>query len=616
MDYKVFGCKTNKYFAEKWLVHPHLSEKEGYFIASCVVTDRAKAKWVKHAKKILPSIQKSEKLYLSGCGNIRDGVVDPRFFEVYPELEHYREKIEILPEDPDEWSGTPFVKGGRGYFAPKTHIPYRSDLKEKASELRKSMTWPEKNIWYRLLSMDKLEGARFVRQKPLLDYIVDFYCDELKLVIEIDGESHIGKEEKDGLRDKNLWEYGLIVLRFTNDEVLKNIDWVHERLKEYIIQYRTKKSPVRPETGGQTLYKGALRDKIRSLKKLAGKELFTRKYMVIQTGCDNFCTFCLTVQARGRHKWRPAEEIIAEIDEFVVSGGKEVVFTGINLGAWWSSTSNNYRESRFVELVERVLRETQLERLRISSLGVEFVTDELIALFENPRINAYVHLSIQSGSSKILKAMNRHYDGEQVRSVLEKLRNLKREDGLMLDIWADLIVGFPGETSEDYLDTEDIVRDFQITQLHAFPFSPHVEHYSVPAGVFTDQVPNHISQKRVKKLLAVWSEVFERFAGENVGQELRVLVEKIASPLPLLGGVGGGTPPNLPYKGRDEQNPQSSFHLESSFAKELSKFSGWSENYLFCDETNFEPFPWQEIARGKVIRGIYRKVIKKSSSED
>jgi tRNA A37 methylthiotransferase MiaB len=154
MDYKVFGCKTNKYFAEKWLVHPHLSDKEGYFIASCVVTDKAKAKWVKHAKKKLPELRDTEKLYLSGCGNIRDGVVDPRFFEVYSELSPYREKIEILPEDPDDFQ----------------------------------MTQEEKR------------------------------------------------------------------------EMMKT--------------------------------------KIRSLRKLAGKELFTRKYMVIQTGCDNFCTFCQTGHVR------------------------------------------------------------------------------------------------------------------------------------------------------------------------------------------------------------------------------------------------------------------------------------------------------------------------------
>jgi tRNA A37 methylthiotransferase MiaB len=110
LDYKVFGCKTNKYFAEKWLDHPYLSEKEGYFIASCVVTDKAKAKWVKHAKKILPKIQKSQKLFLSGCGNIRNGVVDPKFFDIYDELREYREQIEILPEDPDDFSITPEAK--------------------------------------------------------------------------------------------------------------------------------------------------------------------------------------------------------------------------------------------------------------------------------------------------------------------------------------------------------------------------------------------------------------------------------------------------------------------------------------------------------------------------
>lgn len=128
------------------------------------------------------------------------------------------------------------------------------------------------------------------------------------------------------------------------------------------------------------------------------------------------------------------EEILEEIRTFARGGGKEVVFTGINLGAWGSPSSNDYEASRFVELVEHVLSDTSLERLRISSLGVEFVSDKLISLFANIRINAYAHLSIQSGSSKILKAMNRHYDGAQLREVLEKLRNVKREDGLRLNI--------------------------------------------------------------------------------------------------------------------------------------------------------------------------------------
>ncbi len=431
MDYKVFGCKTNKYFAEKWLVHPHLEEKSGYFIASCVVTDKAKAKWVKHAKKILPKLWEKEKLFLSGCGNIRDGVVDPRFFEVYDELLSFKEKIEILPEDPDDF--------------------------------------------------------------------------------------HVTEEEK----------------------------------------------------------REMIRTKIRTLKKLSGKELFTRKYMVIQTGCDNFCTFCLTVQARGRHKWRQKNEIIDEIRDFVDRWGKEVVFTGINLGAWGSDTSNNFRDSRIVELITSILAETTLERLRISSLGVEFCSDELIGLFANPRIIAYAHLSIQSGSSSILKAMNRHYNGEKVREVLSKLRAIQRKDWVLLNLGADLIVWFPGETDEDFADTLELVEKYQITQLHAFAFSPHVDHYSVPAGSFDNQIPNHISQKRLKTLLHAWEIAFQNFAKSNEGKNLRVLVEKTNG----------------------------------------ENFSGWTENYLHASEVNFTPDLSQEKARWKVLEGEFLGGIQKMEEE-
>ena len=159
--------------------------------------------------------------------------------------------------------------------------------------------------------------------------------------------------------------------------------------------------------------------------------------------------------------------------------------------------------------------------------------------------------------------MNRHYDGDRVREVLSKLRNLEREDGVLLNIGADLIVGFPGETDEDYQDSEDLVREFEITQLHAFPFSGHLDHYSVPAGAYSDQIPNHTTQSRLKHLLRRGEEVFEQFAQRNIGKNVRILVEK------------------------RENNGAS--------------FSGWSENYLLCNETNVDLLPYQEILRGTVI---------------
>lgn len=215
--------------------------------------------------------------------------------------------------------------------------------------------------------------------------------------------------------------------------------------------------------------------------------LHTKKFVVIQTGCDNFCTFCLTIQARGRHRSRDMDDIISEIQDFVAHGGKEVVLTGTNIGAWGADTTNHTESSRIAELIENILKKTDIQRLRISSLGVEYIDDRLLELFREPRVNPYIHLSVQSGSEAILQSMNRHYTRTQLVDVLEKISSIQRTDKIPINIGADIIVGFPGETEADFEDTVEIVRGY-ITQLHAFPFSPHREHYSVPAGTFPNQI--------------------------------------------------------------------------------------------------------------------------------
>lgn len=215
-------------------------------------------------------------------------------------------------------------------------------------------------------------------------------------------------------------------------------------------------------------------EKIQSFKKtFESADIYTRKYLVIQTGCDNYCTFCLTVRARGAHKNRDSEAILEEIREFEQKGGKEVVLTGTNIGAWGTENSTQFEDSKLAELIRRILAETSISRVRISSLGVEFLSDEILELLKSKRMHAYVHLSIQSGSNHILSAMGRHYDRAILRKRLEKLKNLQREDGIRINIGADIIVGFPGETDEDFEDTLSLVEDFGISGLHAFPFSPH-----------------------------------------------------------------------------------------------------------------------------------------------
>jgi len=106
MRYKIFGCKTNKYFTEKWLGSNELSGKEGVFVASCVVTDKAKSKWLRYIRQEIKNLAENEKIFLSGCGTIKDGKVDENFYTQYPELEQYKERIELLPEDP-EGTNTP-----------------------------------------------------------------------------------------------------------------------------------------------------------------------------------------------------------------------------------------------------------------------------------------------------------------------------------------------------------------------------------------------------------------------------------------------------------------------------------------------------------------------------
>lgn len=185
MQYKVFGCKVNKYYTDRWLNSEYLADKTGTFVASCVVTDNAKRKWVRFVKKELQTLEKNQKIYISGCGAFKDGKAQENFFELYPELADGREKIEILDEAPEEDTG-------------------KISLREE--------------------------------------------------------------EKKD----------------FHNNFVQKENSKID----------------------------------FSKLEKLKKTQIYTRKNILIQGGCDSFCTFCLTVIKRGRHFYRSPEDIVEEILEF------------------------------------------------------------------------------------------------------------------------------------------------------------------------------------------------------------------------------------------------------------------------------------------------------------
>lgn len=253
--------------------------------------------------------------------------------------------------------------------------------------------------------------------------------------------------------------------------------------------------------------------------------LYTKKFVMIQNGCDTHCTFCLTILKRGKNRSRTLEDIIMEINEFVAGGGKEIVLTGINLAAWWSESTRKPEQSKFSDLLESIIKYTSVPRIRISSLGPEFLDEKFFELMKNQRFLPHFHFSIQSFSDKVLKLMNRNYDAALLDSVLTRIRNLERPDKELISIGADIITGFPGETAEEFEKTVEGVRKYVITKLHAFPFSAHEKWESVPAAKLPEQIPFSDRKKRNAELMLVGDHVRNEFLLKNKWKKHIVLVE-------------------------------------------------------------------------------------------
>ena len=244
-----------------------------------------------------------------------------------------------------------------------------------------------------------------------------------------------------------------------------------------------------------------------------GNGIYTKHFVMIQNGCDNHCSFCLTVLKRGQHRSRDLNEIITEIQQIEAQGGKEIVLTGINLMARGASNTRNPSESQFPELLEAILRETNIPRIRISSIGPEYASDHFFELVQDERILPHFHYSIQSFSDKVLKLMRRNYDSKLLDRVLKQTRQLHTTNEI--SIGADLIVGFPGETEADFLETLKGVVTYGITKLHAFPFSDHHKGETVPASLYPDQVNQAVKRERESRLLAVGEKVRNDFIARN-----------------------------------------------------------------------------------------------------
>ena len=252
--------------------------------------------------------------------------------------------------------------------------------------------------------------------------------------------------------------------------------------------------------------------------------VYTKHFLIVQNGCDNHCSFCLTVAKRWPHISRPLDEIIEEIHQIESQWWKEIVITWINLAARWCSNSTKPEETKFPYLLREILKQTSIPRIRISSMWPEYANDEFFEVVSDERILAHFHYSIQSFSNNVLQNMWRHYSADELKTVLKKTRNLKKKN--LISIWADIIIWFPGETEEDFLDTYNWIEEFWITKLHAFPFSDHTQRERIPASFLSGQVKQWVKKDREIRLISKWDEIREKFIVQNKWTSHKVLIEE------------------------------------------------------------------------------------------
>ncbi len=255
-------------------------------------------------------------------------------------------------------------------------------------------------------------------------------------------------------------------------------------------------------------------------KFVKNEHFFVRKPIIVQTWCDNHCSFCLSVLKRWNHKSRDLDSILDEINDFYSRWWKEIILTWINLMAWGLNSTFDYDMSKFYILIREILKSTDIDRIRISSIWPEFVNDEFLKIIQNKRIMTHFHISIQSFSNNVLKYMKRHYTKDKLDFVIKKI---KYADNVSVG-W-DIIVWFPYEDDFSFQETFDSIKKYWLSKLHVFPFSPHYKWFTVPASSFP-QIAQEIKKQREKKILSLWNELRQEFINKQKGQTFNVLIEQ------------------------------------------------------------------------------------------
>ncbi len=240
----------------------------------------------------------------------------------------------------------------------------------------------------------------------------------------------------------------------------------------------------------------------------------TRAFIKIQDGCENFCSYCIIPYVRGKCRSKNFQTVLEEIQNYVQHGYKEVVLTGIHTGNYGVDLGTD-----FAALLREIVKINGLVRLRISSIEITELTDEVLQIIrDNDVIVDHLHIPLQAGSDKILRLMNRKYDLAYFKQKMEQIREIRPD----ISLTTDIIVGFPFETEEDFQDTLSFVREVQFSKVHVFPYS---RRSGTVAADMAEQVPGDVKKDRVRRLLALSKELETEYMKKFIGKTLPVLME-------------------------------------------------------------------------------------------
>jgi len=259
----------------------------------------------------------------------------------------------------------------------------------------------------------------------------------------------------------------------------------------------------------------------------------TRAFVKIQDGCNNRCAYCIVSLARGRERSRPRQDILAEIEALVAAGYKEVVLTGVHIGGYGRDLGTKARSSALGQLVEDILAKTAVARpsaprLRLSSIEPWDLEPSLLRLWKNPRLCRHLHLPLQSGCDATLQRMGRRYTTSQYADLVATARRSIPEarevllPSSALAVTTDVIVGFPGETAEEFAVSLTFVEKMEFARVHVFKYSARP---GTAAAEMPHQVPYAEKKRRSEAMLGLARESSQRFHRRFLGQEMEVLWE-------------------------------------------------------------------------------------------